>query len=80
MGYINNNTKKFNMFLANQIQQIYEGNNVSQWGYVLFKINPEDDASRGLDTNRNSSFSMWFKGREFLWHNETSFQQKEQKP
>ena len=36
LGYINN-TKKFKIFLANQIQQIHEGSNVSQWRYVPSK-------------------------------------------
>ena len=35
-------------------------------------MNPADDASYGLDANKNTSSSKWFKGPEFLWHNETS--------
>ena len=35
-------------------------------------MNPADDASRGLDANKNRSSSKWFKGPEFLWHNESS--------
>ena len=31
------------------------------------------DASRGLDTNKNISFSKWFKRPELLWHNEISW-------
>ena len=72
LGYINN-TKKFKIFLANQIQQIHEGSNVSQWRYVPSKMNPADDASRGLYANKNTSSSKWFKGPEFLWYNETSW-------
>ena len=29
LGYINNNTKKFKIFVANRIQQIHESSNVS---------------------------------------------------
>ena len=63
---MNNNTKKFNIFVANRIQQIHEGCNVSQWRYVPSKIKPADDASGGLDANKNTSSSKWFKGPEFL--------------
>ena len=35
-------------------------------------MNPADDASYGLDANKNTSSSKWFKGPEFFWHNETS--------
>ena len=73
LGYINNNTKKFKIFVANRIQQIHEGSNVSQWRYVPSKMNQADDASHRLDSNKNTSSSYWFKGTEFLWHNETSW-------
>ena len=38
LGYINNNTKKFKIFVANRIQQIHEGSNVSLWRYVMFHL------------------------------------------
>ena len=66
LGYINNNTKMFKEFFANRIHQIHEGSNVSQWRYVPSKMNSADDASRGLDANKNASSSKWFKGIEFL--------------
>ena len=73
LGYISNNTKKFKIFIANRIQQIHEGSNVNQLRYVPSKMNPADDASRRLDANKNTPSSKWFKGPEFLWHNETSW-------
>ena len=36
-------------------------------------MNPADDASRGLNANKNTSSPNWFKGPEFLWHNEISW-------
>ena len=36
-------------------------------------MNLADDASRGLDANKNTSSSKWFKGPEFLQHTETSW-------
>ena len=36
-------------------------------------MNPADDASCGLDANKNTSSSYWLKGPKFLWHNETSW-------
>ena len=32
-----------------------------------------DDASCGLDANKNTFSSKWFQGPEFLLHNETSW-------
>ena len=40
---------------------------------VVSKINPADDASRGLGANENKSSSKWFIGPEFLWQNEISW-------
>ena len=73
LGYINNNTKKFKIFVANRIQQIHEGSNASQWRYVPSKMDPADNSLRGLDANKNTSSSKWFRVPEFLWHNETSW-------
>ena len=72
LGYINNNTKNFKIFVANRIQQIHEGSNVTQWRDVPSKMNAADDVSCGLDAN-NTSSSKWFKGPEFLWYGETSW-------
>ena len=63
----------FKIFVTNRIQQIYEGRNINQWRYLPSKMNPADDASCGLDANKNTSPSKWFKGPEFLWHNENSW-------
>ena len=63
LGYINNNTKKFKIFVTNRIQQIHESSNASQWRYVPSKMNPADDPSCGLDGNKNTSSSKWFKGQ-----------------
>ena len=36
-------------------------------------MNPADDASRGLDANKNTSSSNWFQEPGFLLHNEASW-------
>ena len=76
LGYINNNTKKFKIFVANWIQQIHEGSNVSQWRYVPSKMNPADDASRRLDANP----LIGLKDQIFFGTMKLLGQQKEQKP
>ena len=76
LDYINNNTKKFKIFVANRIQQIHEGSNVSQWRYVPSKMNPADDASRRLDANP----LIGLKDQIFFGTMKLLGQQKEQKP
>ena len=48
LGYIQNKTKRFKIFLAYKIHQIHESCRVEQWRYVPSKLNPADHASRGF--------------------------------
>ncbi|KAI3376733.1 hypothetical protein L3Q82_000003 [Scortum barcoo] len=48
LGYVNNEARRFHVFVANRIQRIKESTNPSQWRYVVSEENPADHASRGL--------------------------------
>lgn len=50
LGYINNDDRRFHVFVANRIQQIKSSTEPSQWQYVASENNPADHASRGLTT------------------------------
>ena len=50
LGYINNESKRFKVFVANRVQMIRDHSDPSQWYHVNTKLNPADDASRGLDS------------------------------
>ncbi len=67
LGYINNDAKRFHIFVANRVQQIREYTNPSQWRYIESKENPADDASRGLSAQELISNPRWLSGPEFLW-------------
>lgn len=69
LGYINNDARRFHIFVANCIQRIPEGSNPDQWRYVTSEDNPADHSSRGL-TVKGLITSNWFTGPDFLWHNE----------
>ena len=49
LGYVNNESKRFKVFVANRVQLIHDNSNTNQWHYVDTNSNPADDASRGLD-------------------------------
>ena len=56
LGYINNESKRFKVLVANRVQLICDNLNTNQWHYVDPKSNPADDASRSLDvTNTRRS-------------------------
>lgn len=69
LGYINNEARRFHVFVANRIQHIKESTNPAQWKYVTSKDNPADHASRGLKA-KDLIASNWFSGPSFLWQEE----------
>ncbi|XP_022777858.1 uncharacterized protein LOC111319323 [Stylophora pistillata] len=69
LGYIANESRRFHVFVANRVQLIQDATSVDQWKYVESKLNPADDASRGLSPNALLT-SKWLKGPAFLWQSE----------
>ena len=66
LGYIANESRRFHVFVANRVQLIQDLTSVDQWKYVETKLNPADDASRGLTPNALIA-SKWSTGPAFLW-------------
>ena len=66
LGYIYNETKRFHVFVANRVQQIWEHTSPSQWRYVRSEENPADPASRGLSVPEIKESSLWWRGPSFL--------------
>ena len=69
LGYINNDVRRFHVFVANRVQRIKSSTEPSQWHYVASKENPADHASRGR-TVKELVESNWFTGPSFLWQRE----------
>lgn len=69
LGYINNDARRFHIFVANRIQQIKSSTEACQWRYVSTDQNPADHASRGLHAE-DLAHSTWFTGPAFLWKSE----------
>ncbi|CAB4015368.1 Hypothetical predicted protein, partial [Paramuricea clavata] len=71
IGYIANEDKRFQTFVANRVASIREVSSPSQWKYVSTQLNPADDASRGLSADELISNTRWLSGPDFLWKSET---------
>ncbi|XP_068748844.1 uncharacterized protein [Montipora capricornis] len=67
LGYVNNDAKRFHVYVANRVQQIRDLTDPSSWYYVESHSNPADDVSRGLTTRQLLEGSRWLSGPEFLW-------------
>ena len=73
LGYLNNESRRFIIFVVNRVQFIGDHTDVQQWQYVLTHDNPADDASRGLDSKNMSKIQRWFNGPAFLWSSEKTW-------
>ncbi|XP_060763802.1 uncharacterized protein LOC132872763 [Neoarius graeffei] len=69
IGYINNDARRFHVFVANRVQRIKQSTEPAQWRYVASEDNPADYASRGLAAQQ-LKVSNWFTGPAFLWQKE----------
>ena len=67
LKYICNETRRFHTFVANRVSVIREATNGDQWKYVNTKVNPADEASRGMRAEEFLTRSRWIKGPEFLY-------------
>ena len=65
LGYINSESHRFKVFVANRISQIRSVSHPSQWSFVPSGDNPADVLSRGALPSQLPS--MWFQGPSFLY-------------
>lgn len=72
LAYINNECRRFHVFVANRVKSIRDVSEPAQWHYVESAANPADHASRGLHVNELRD-SSWLRGPSFLWQHTLSF-------
>ena len=66
LGYINNETRRFQTFVANRVAEIRSRSDPRQWRHVPGTVNPADDCSRGRSIAELETGGRWFQGPEFL--------------
>ena len=66
LRYLQNETTRFKLFVANRIAIIRELSSVEQWRYVDTKCNPADAFSRGVSPAKPEEAQTWLSGPEFL--------------
>ena len=67
LGYINNEARRFHLYVANRVEQIRDLSQPTAWMYIESDENPADDATRGLTARELMEKSRWLTGPEFLW-------------
>ena len=67
LKYIQNDKKRFHVFVANRVQTIRDATNPDQWRYIGTDISPADFLSRGMKGHELSKQHLWITGPNFLW-------------
>ena len=67
LRYIANSETRCKTFVANRVTAIHEQSIPCQWRYVGTKMNPADDALRGLSVEAIIACKCWTRGPDFLW-------------
>jgi hypothetical protein len=76
LSYINNDARRFHVFVANRITKIHQLTEAKQWHYIPTGENPADHASRGKSVSGLLD-SNWFKGPDFMWNKSWSVSDEE---
>ena len=67
IGYINNDARRFHVYVGNRVQHIRDRSSPGDWFHIPGKENPADEASRGLTAKELLQSNRWFNGPKFLW-------------
>ena len=72
LQYVNNESGRFQVLVANRVQSIRDSTEPSLWYYVEDRLNPADDASRVLRSIELLTQQRRIKVPDFLWQPECS--------
>ena len=66
LGYIDNESRRFNTFVANRVAEIHDLSKREQWRHCPGALNPADKCTRGVTAADLSKDRAWLTGPAFL--------------
>lgn len=75
LGYINNESRRFHVYVNNRVQRIKQFSLLDQWRYVQIEHNPADHCSQTVPAEKLSGTS-WLYGPAFLHNHKTLSSEK----
>ena len=66
LGYIQNDAKRFHVYVANRVAEIKQTTKSEQWNHVASEDNPADMVSRGCSVEEIKKNKIWLQGPNFL--------------
>ena len=70
LNCIHNESRRLQTYVANRVGEIRDLTAAEQWRHCSGKVNPADDASRGLEMQEFLKNERWLKGPSFLHRSE----------
>ena len=70
LGYIQNEARRFHVYVGNRVQTIRAKTLPESWHHVKSKDNPADIASRSATPKELLNTPSWLNGPDFLWQTE----------
>ena len=65
LGYLNNRTKRFYVYVANRVERVLRSTSPAQWSYIRTELNPADHATRAVPAY-NLEHTNWLRGPDIL--------------
>ncbi|MEM7284018.1 MAG: hypothetical protein AAF438_20615, partial [Pseudomonadota bacterium] len=73
LHFIRNESRRFQVFVANRLAEIHENTVQDQWHYVPTENSPADYVTRGLSADQFTTPHRWLGGPEFLLQSEENW-------
>jgi hypothetical protein len=75
LGWLNCQTGRLKIFVANRVEQILEITDPEQWRHIQTSENPADILSRGATPNELQYKGLWWKGPPWLESHSNAWKQ-----
>ena len=72
LSYFSSESRRFHVLIANRVQDIQDKTSIEQWKYIEPKLNPADEASRGMKAQELLD-SRWITGPAFMREKENQW-------
>ena len=80
LQYINNESRRFKTYVANQVSEIRDASKPSRWRHRPGSLNPADGTSRGLSVHQLLSSERWFSSPACLSEPDEEWPQADFRP
>ncbi|XP_062701549.1 uncharacterized protein LOC134285208 [Aedes albopictus] len=71
--WLKSDHRRYSQFVAFRVSEILESTEINEWRWISTKLNVADEGTKWSRLPDLSSDNRWFRGPDFLWHDEDSW-------